>query len=77
MPKLRIVRFVTNIDKRQPDIAKVVKILEWLDYQNKTKARGFLKVIGFYCAQIKAYNKRAKSITRLFKKNTPFEQGDK
>jgi hypothetical protein len=53
--------------------SKVQSVLEWKSPKNAKEIRGFLGMAGYYRRFIEGFSKIAGPMTKLLKKNTPFE----
>ncbi|KAK1643105.1 hypothetical protein QYE76_060910 [Lolium multiflorum] len=56
--------------------SKVQSVLEWKSPKNAKEIRGFLGMAGYYRRFIEGFSKIAGPMTKLLKKNTPFEWTD-
>ena len=66
--RIVIVGFVCRAEGRSPEIAKVIKILEWRACRNVGEARAFVGVCVYYQIWIPEFAMLAKPIYNLFKK---------
>ena len=46
--KVKIVKYVCDIEERRPKTAKIIKILEWPLYEDITEVRAFVGVCVYY-----------------------------
>ena len=59
------------------DPAKVQAVLEWQSPKNAREIRGFLGMAGYYRRFIEGFSRIAGPMTKLLRKNVPFEWTDK
>jgi hypothetical protein len=57
--------------------SKVQSVLDWQAATNVKEIRGFLGMVGYYRRFIEGFSKIAGPMTKLLRKNTPFEWTDK
>lgn len=48
MPELKIVGYVTDSEWRHPNVAKVLKVIDWPESMNATSARAFIGLCVYY-----------------------------
>jgi hypothetical protein len=70
-----IVGFVTSLEGRSLDSAKVIKILEWPAYKNVGEARAFVSICVYYHIWIKGFAVIAEPIYILFRKKVEWHWG--
>jgi hypothetical protein len=75
MDGINIVGFVCGAEGRNPDSAKVIKILEWKACLDVGEARAFIGVCVYYRIWIKDFSTIAEPIYYLFKKGVPWNWG--
>ncbi|GKF52300.1 putative reverse transcriptase domain-containing protein [Tanacetum coccineum] len=68
---------VINSEGLKVDPAKVEAVMNWQDPKNVGEIQSFLSLAGYYQRFIQDFSKIASSLTKLAKKNTPFEWGRK
>ncbi len=61
-----------DIEGRYPDIVKIIKILEWIHYNNVSEARVFIGVCVYFHIWIRDFAIVAVAIYKLFRKDVPF-----
>ena len=76
MVDIRVVGYLCDIEDRYLDIAKIVKILEWLYYDNVIEARVFLGVCVYFRIWILGFVIVVTLIYYLCRKNVVFEWGE-
>ena len=75
MRGLKVVGFVCNINRRHPDAAKVIKIVDWPDLMDTTGTRAFLGVCVYYRIWVEGFANIAEPIYRVLKKRVDFVWG--
>ena len=70
-----MVSYVCDAKRRHPDIAKVIKILDWLDSIDLTGAQAFLGVCVYYQIWIFLFAIITKPIYQILKKRVEFVWG--
>ena len=75
MDGISIVGFVCGAEGRNPDSAKVIKILEWKPCTDIRDARAFIGVCVYYRIWIEGFSIVAEPIYYLFKKGVPWNWG--
>ena len=75
MSGLNIVGYVYDVNKKHPDAAKVIKILDWLDLINWTKAQAFLGICVYYRIWIFCFAIIAEPTYSILKKKVEFVWG--
>ena len=68
---------VISKDGISVDPAKVQAVLEWQSPKNVREVRGFLGMAGYYRRFIEGFSRIAGPMTKLLRKNAPFEWTDK
>ena len=76
MPGLKIVGYVTDSEGRHPDVAKVIKIIDWPEPTDATNARAFIGLCVYYRIWVEGFAIVAEPIYRLLKKDVEFRWGD-
>ena len=75
MSGLKIMDYMCDANGKYPDVAKVIKILDWPDLVDPTGAQAFLGVCVYYQIWIFCFAIIAESIYRILKKRVEFMRG--
>jgi hypothetical protein len=70
--KLRVIKFICDVEKRYLNTTKVIKILNWFFYQNVVDVREFIEICVFYRVFIADFALIDQSIYAFLKKNVSF-----
>lgn len=68
-PGLRIVGYVTDSGGTHPEVAKLIKIINWPEPMDATGARAFIGICVYYKIWIEGFAILAEPIYRLLKKD--------
>ncbi len=72
MNGIKIVSYICSSEGRMPEVAKVIKILEWPPCNSVMEARAFIGICVYYRIWIECFAMIAAPIYALFRKNTIF-----
>jgi hypothetical protein len=70
--ELRVIDFVCDVEKRNSNTAKIIKILDWSSCQDVVDVREFIEICVFYRVFIASFAFIVQSIYALLKKNVSF-----
>lgn len=76
LQEVQFLGHVINPDGIKVDPSKVEAVMNWQAPKNVGEIRSFLGLAGYYRRFIQDFSKIASSLTKLTKKNTPFEWGE-
>ncbi|GJX12525.1 putative reverse transcriptase domain-containing protein [Tanacetum coccineum] len=68
--------FMDLMNRLKVDPAKIEAVMNWQAPKNVGEIRSFLGLAGYYRRFIQDFSKIASSLTKLTKKNAPFERGE-
>ncbi|KAL0302541.1 UNVERIFIED_CONTAM: Retrovirus-related Pol polyprotein from transposon.6 [Sesamum calycinum] len=77
MEEIAFLGHVVSKEGVQHDPAKVKAILEWEPPKNVSEVRSFLGLASYYRRFVKGFSMVAKPLTKLLKKNAPFNWNEK
>ncbi|GJR61004.1 putative reverse transcriptase domain-containing protein [Tanacetum coccineum] len=76
LQEVQFLSHVINSEGLKVDSAKIEAVMNWQTLKNVGEIQSFLGLAGYYRRFIQDFSKIASSLTKLTKKNTPFEWGE-
>ncbi|GJR88433.1 putative reverse transcriptase domain-containing protein [Tanacetum coccineum] len=76
LQEVQFLGHVINFEGLKVDLAKIEAVMNWKAMKNVGEIRSFLGLAGYYRRFIQDFSKIASSLTKLSKKNAPFEWGE-
>lgn len=76
MAGLKVVGYVCDAGGRHPEVAKIMKIINWPEPTNASEVKGFLGLCVYYRIWVEGFATIARPMYALTKKDTPFEWND-